>query len=85
MAICAMSHALPDGTVVVALDTVNTELTACQMVVITGSEFQNSLMNFGQNDALQLSGVICLIWATAWIFKQIIRSVNEKSGETNED
>lgn len=84
MAICATSHALADGTTFIALDASNLNLTTCQMVVITGAEFDNELMNFSPADALQVSGAVGLLWASAWIFKAVRNalSISESQNET---
>jgi hypothetical protein len=84
MAICALSHTLADGTVVIALDAQNLNLTTCEMVVITGAEFDSELMNFTPSDALQVSGAVALLWALAWCFRVVRKSlsISEVSNET---
>lgn len=83
MAICATSHALSDGTVVIALDAQNLNLTTCQMVVITGAEFDSQLLNFTPTDAMQISTSIVFLWAVAWSFKAVAKAINT-IGASNE-
>lgn len=85
MAICALSHTLADGTVVIALDAQNTNLTTCQMVVNTGAEFNNDLMNFTPADALVVSSSVALLWALAWSFRVVLKSLSPKEASNESE
>lgn len=72
MPVCLRPVQQQDGSVLLALDSQATELTACAYVVESGADLGMSLVSFSAQDGGLLSGVIVSCWAVAWLVRSII-------------
>lgn len=78
MSICASAVNNSDGTQSIVLQPSQTNLSQCSYAVMTGSEAVNTgLLQLTPDDALTLLVPICVVWATAWAFKQISKMLGE--------
>jgi hypothetical protein len=72
MPVCARGVQQPDGSVLLALDPLATDFTACTYVVESGADLSNSfLLMTAQDGALFSSGIIS-VWAAAFWIRSII-------------
>ena len=83
MASCARAIQQPDGTYLLVLDPTVADISTCAYAVSTGGEAAlGSLLAMSPDDALVISGAVCLLWSMAWAIKQVARSLN--TGNQNE-
>lgn len=80
MPICAKAIQQPDGSLLLALDPVATDLTACTYVVESGAEIANSLLSMTAQDGALYSGGIISCWVAAYGIRSIISII--RSSET---
>lgn len=74
MPVCARAIQQPDGTLLLALDPTNTNLSACAYVVDDGaSNAWRELGNMSIENAQVISLYVCGVWAVAWCFKALCR------------
>ena len=82
MPVCARAIQQADGTLLLALDPTNPNLSTCPYLVDDGaSNSWRELGNMSSQDALVVSGAVGLFWAGAWAFKNIGRVVSLSSNE----
>lgn len=51
-------------------------LQSCPLVIQSGAEIGNSLFDLTPPQALEISGFVAGLWALAWVFKQIAKTLN---------
>ena len=72
MAACVKATQQPDGRLVLELDPAATDVTACQYVVMGGSEVGNSLLSMSAQDGAVASGLVVSCWVAAYAVKSVI-------------
>ena len=78
MSMCAAASTVqnPDGSYDLELLPLQTDLSQCQLVVMTGSEAANGqLLQLAPSDAVTIGFSAAGLWALMWGFKQLSRSV----------
>lgn len=84
MAVCASAVEQPDGSFVLKLEPSITDVTTCQYVVHTGTEVAFApLLSMSPNEALVISAAVAGLWAVAWGFKQVGRSLKGNENEAD--
>lgn len=84
MAVCARAVQQPDGTLLLALDPTNSDLSTCPYVVDDGaSNAWRELGDMSIENAQVISMAVGLCWATAWGIRALIRvfSINDPERE----
>lgn len=77
MTVCARAVAMPDGTLVLALDPAVQDFSTCPYVVETNaSNAWRELGALSIEDAQVIGVSVGLVWAIAWGFKAVRRSIN---------
>lgn len=77
MPVCAIAIEQPDGSFLLGLDPSVTNPSTCAYVVETGSEsLIGSLAAMTPNEALVISAASAGVWAVAWGFRLIGKSLN---------
>jgi predicted esterase YcpF (UPF0227 family) len=77
VAVCARAVLQPDGSFYLALDPTVTDLSTCAYVVEDGaSNAWRELGNLSLENSQVIGVSVGLVWAVAWGFKMIIRSIN---------
>lgn len=80
MPVCAKAIQQPDGSYLLGLDPSVTNPSTCEYVVETGAEsFYGSILTMTPEQALQVSGAVCFLWASAWVIRELIRFLRGKS------
>jgi len=72
MPVCAKAIQQADGSLLLALDPLAQDLTACSYVVESGAEVGNSLLSMTAQDGALVSVAIISCWATAFGIRAII-------------
>lgn len=72
MAACVKAIQQPDGRLVLELDPAATDVTACQYVVVSGSEVGNGLFSLSAEDGAIASGLIVSCWVAAYGVRSVI-------------
>ncbi len=72
MPACAKAVQQPDGSLVLVLDPLATNLTSCTYVVESGAELANSLLNLTAQDGGLYAGGIISCWCVAYGIRSII-------------
>lgn len=72
MAACVKAIQQPDGRLSLELDPTATDVTACQYVVMQGSEVGNSLLSMTAEDGAVASGLIVSCWIAAYGVRSVI-------------
>lgn len=80
MPACLKSQQLADGSLVLAIDPLATDLTACAYVVESGAELANSLVNLTAEDGGLYASYVIAVWIVAYGIRSIINIV--RSSET---
>lgn len=81
MGVCAKAIQQPDGTLLLALDPSITDTSTCAYVVETGaSNAWRELGNMSISDAQVISAYAAGVWAIAWGFRQIRKSIPSYEG-----
>lgn len=76
MAVCAKAVQQPDGSFLLGLDPAVTDLTTCAYVVETGgASGWRELGNMSIENAAEISGYVGVVWAIAWGFRAIAKSL----------
>jgi hypothetical protein len=84
MSTCAAASSIQnsDGSYSLEVLPMQTDLSQCQFVVISGSEAANGqLLQLTPSDAVTISIAVCAVWALAWGFKQLINLMKESPNE----
>lgn len=56
---------------------------SCSLVLVSGEEAGNDLLNLTAEQGSQIGGAILLVWALAFTFRMIIRSFNvDENGDS---
>lgn len=77
MPVCARAIQQQDGTLLLALDPTNTNLSTCQYVVDDGaSNAWRELGNMSLENASTIGVYVGAVWAIAWSFKALIKTVS---------
>lgn len=76
MAACVQAVQQPDGSLVLRLDPVATDLSTCQYVVQSGAELANSLVNFDAAEGAKLSAAVVSCWVLAYLVRSSINMIN---------
>jgi len=85
MPVCAKAIQQPDGTLLLALDPANTNLSTCQYQVDDGaSNAWRELGNMSLSDAQTVTIAVGVMWASAWAFKAIGRAIGPASSHESE-
>lgn len=74
MAQCVQLIPVVDGSYKVMTDS-QPNLNSCSYVIQSGAEVGNSLFDLTPPQALEISGYIGGLWALAWGFKQIAKTL----------
>ncbi|WP_297843726.1 hypothetical protein [Pseudomonas sp.] len=74
MAVCAKVVTLPQGSVF-AVDTTQTDLTACAYVVESGPDLSNSFLLMSAEDGGYFAAGLITVWMAAWGVKAVINVV----------
>lgn len=83
MPVCARAIQQPDGTLLLALDPTNQNLSTCQYLVDDGAtNAWRELGNLNLKDAQDISVAVGLLWAGAWVFRTIGRAIPSESNES---
>jgi hypothetical protein len=72
MPVCARGVTQADGSIVLVLDPLATNLTACAYVVESGPELSNSLLNLTAEDGGIWAGGVIACWMAAYGVRSII-------------
>lgn len=76
MPVCARAVVQPDGSFLLGLDPAVTDLTTCAYVVETGSASGwRELGNMSIGDAQVIGAYVGVVWAVAWGFRVIAKSL----------
>lgn len=82
MPVCAKAIQQPDGTLLLALDPTNPDLSTCPYVVDDGaSNAWRELGNMSIDNAAVIGMSVMAVWAVAWGFKAITRAISNYSKE----
>jgi hypothetical protein len=85
MPVCARAIQQSDGSYLLGLDPSVTNPTTCAYVVETGAEsFMGSLLTLTPEQALELSGAVGLLWAVAWVIREVVRFLREKENVSDD-
>lgn len=85
MPVCARAVQLPDGTLVLALDPVATNLSTCPYVVEDGAtNAWRELGNMSLENAQQIGMYVGAAWAVAFAARVIIRALSLNQNESPE-
>lgn len=77
MPVCARAIQQPDGTLVLALDPTNPDLSTCPYVVDDGaSNAWRELGNMSIENAQVIGISVGCAWAVAWGFKALVKAVS---------
>lgn len=77
MPVCAKAIQQPDGSLVLALDPMNKDLSTCPYVVDDGaSNAWRELGNMSIENATVISMAVGGVWAVAWGFKALIKAAS---------
>lgn len=86
MPYCGQLVVVPPGVTVIGIDTQNTDISTCAIVVDDGGT-QNAwreLGNLSLENAQVISVAIGLLWAAAWGFKTVGRAISAHSSSESE-
>lgn len=76
MPVCARAIQQADGSFLLALDPANTSPATCAYVVDTGSESAwAELGSMTIEEASYITGIVALLWASAWGIRALIYAV----------
>lgn len=84
MPVCARAIQQPDGSLLLALDPTNSDLSTCPYVVDDGaSNAWRELGNMSTENATVIGMAVGGVWAVAWGFKALIKaaSINDSERE----
>lgn len=86
MPVCARVIQQPDGALVLALDPAASDLSSCAYVVETGSATSawSELGNLTIPQAQQVGMGVVLVWAIAWTFRVLAKSISSFESSQNE-
>jgi len=85
VAVCAKAVLQPDGSYLLGLDPAITDLTTCAYVVETGSATGwRELGNMSIDDAGVIGAYVGVVWAIAWGFRAVAKSLFNFQGPENE-
>lgn len=77
MPVCAQAIQQPDGSYLLAVNPSETNLATCPYVVESGAEYMSGpLPALSPNEALVISTAVAVLWAGAWCFRAVARSLN---------
>lgn len=77
MPVCARAVQQPDGSLLLALDPTNSDLSTCPYVVDDGaSNAWRELGNMSIENAQVISVAVGLVWAGAWGIKALVKAVS---------
>lgn len=88
MAICLNTVNNPSGTLIAIQDPQPSDISTCNMLLISAGEYQNS---FGAvnpfaltvQEGAQLGGSILLVMAVAWVIRQFADVIKSSSKDEN--
>lgn len=72
MPVCLRTVQQSDGSVLLALDPLATNLTACAYVVESGAELSNSLFSLTAQDGGIFSAGVIAVWIAAYGMRSVI-------------
>lgn len=75
MAQCVQLELQPDGSLKM-IPQVSSDLNTCAYVVQSGAEVGNSIADLTPAQGLEISVYVGALWALAWGFKQISKTLN---------
>lgn len=78
---CLKPIAQPDGSVLLVLDPMATDLTACAYVVESGAELSNSLLSMTAQDGGVWSAGVIAVWMAAYAVRSIISIIRSSTNE----
>jgi hypothetical protein len=81
MPVCARTIQQQDGSLLLALDPLATDFTACAYVVESGTEFGNSFFRMSAEDGAVFSAGLISCWMLAFGVRSVISIIR---GSTNE-
>jgi hypothetical protein len=81
MPVCLKPLQQADGSLLLALDPLAKDLTACAYVVESGAELGNSLLSLTAQDGGYASAGIIGCWVTAYAIKSIIQIIKGSHDE----
>lgn len=85
MATCVRAVQQSDGAYALMLDPSKTDVSTCTYTIATGGEAASgSLLALSPSDAFAISGAVLLLWVTAWVFRQVSRSIVGESHAQDE-
>lgn len=85
MSICARAVQQPDGSLLLALDPTNPNLATCPYVVETSSmSAWTELGNLSIENAQEISVAVGVLWAVAWTFRVLAKSLSPFESSENE-
>lgn len=85
MAVCAKAVLQSDGSYLLGLDPAVTDLSTCAYVVETGSVTGwSELGNLSIANAEEISAYVITVWAIAWGFRAIAKSLSTPERFENE-
>lgn len=86
MAVCAKAVQQADGTLLLALDPTNTNLSTCQYLVEdAGSSAWRELGAMTSQDAQTVALAVGTFWASAWVFKAVGRAIGGPATQTESE
>jgi len=85
MAVCAKAVVQPDGSSLLALDPTVTDTATCAYVVETGADTAwHELGSMSIADAQVIGLYVGGVWAIAWAFKAVAKTISTNQGTENE-
>lgn len=81
MPVCVRAIQQADGTALLALDPLATELTACIYVVESGAELGNTMFSMTAQDGGVYSGLIIGCWVIAFTVRTIVHIIKGSENE----
>jgi len=85
MAACVIATQQPDGSYALTLDPANQNLSTCQYVLESGSDYgYGSLFDLTPDQALDIGTAIVLCWTVGWTYRQVIRALGVSENVQNE-
>lgn len=81
MPVCAKAIQQADGVLLLALDPLATDLTACTYVVESGAEIANSMFSMTAQDGGAYSAAIIGCWILAYCVRTIVQIIKGSENE----
>ena len=82
MAVCALAKQQTDGSYVLVFDDTQTDTSSCAYVVLTAGDYSSAqFTSMSIQDATTVSVAVGCLWAVAWVFRALAKSMSTKDEE----